>query len=187
MSHMKTASIMGLMTLFLGLNAHAKSQGQLTQTHTVQIEALGAGIGYPFPSVFYELALSQFAFRIGGSVQPDSYNGVTMINTPLSISYIGLASSSRMHALEVGAGIGLLANVRSDDYDGYGDWYGLDGTHCDSRNDSCEPGTTDLKLTLHAVLGYRLHISFFQFRIGLSPSIAAGFWPLPHLSFGFTI
>ena len=190
MHNVKMIITLGICVVFLGAHAHAEDTGEETRAapvHTLQVEALGAALGYPFPAVFYELALSGVAFRIGGAIQPDSYNGVTMVNTPLSVSYIGLKSASGMHALEVGAGIGILANVRSDNYDGYGDWYGLDGTGCDSRNDSCEPGTTDLKMTLHAILGYRLQFSFFQFRFGLSPSVAAGIWPLPHLSLGLSL
>ena len=184
--------VITLVIMSVSVNIHAKKPItkkpiNVKRTHTLQVEALGIALGYPLPALFYEFALPQISFRIGGAIQHDSYNGITMINTPLSVSYIGLKRASGTHALEVGAGIGILANVRSDDYDGYGDWYGFDGTNCDSRNHSCKPGTTDLKMTLHMVLGYRLQLPSFQFRLGFSPSIAADFWPFPHLSLGFTI
>lgn len=151
--------------------------------NTIYVESLGGAVAYPLPSVNYERVMSAFSVRLGLAVQPDSYNGVTLFALPLTVNWIGLKSASGVHQLELGVGALILVNQRSESYDGYGDWFGFDGTHCDD----CEPGTTDIGIGAHCVIGYRMQLPAFQLRVGLSPSLLFGaLIPFPHLSAGYS-
>ena len=151
--------------------------------NTIYLEGGGGAVGFPLPSVNYERVMSAISVRAGLAVQPDSYNGVTLFAVPLTVSWIGLKSASGVHQLELGVGALILANQRSDSYEGYGDWFGFDGSFCDD----CEPGTTDTTIGVHGVIGYRMQLARFQLRAGLSPALLFGrVLPVPHLSFGYS-
>ena len=151
--------------------------------NTIYLEAVGGAVAYPLPSVNYERAMSDINVRVGFAVQPDSYNGVTLFAVPLTVNWIGLKSASGIHRLELGAGVLILANHRSGNYRGYGDWFGFDGSFCEH----CRPGTTDTRVGIHGVIGYRMQLAWFQFRVGLSPALLSGtLVPVPHLSIGYS-
>ncbi len=170
--------------LGIALFALGTAEAQAEAQNNIFIEGGGAAVAFPLPSVNYERVIKPgMSVRAGLAMQPDSYNGVTLIGVPLTVNYTGLRSGSGIHQLELGLGGLLLANKRSDTYDGYGDWFGFDGTFCDE----CEAGTTDVAFGIHGVIGYRLQLPKFQLRAGLSPALLFGKpLPIPHLSLGYS-